>query len=379
MQLRRVGRTSLPLLGALFLTFVLASQSMAATWAQPVRLTSSGHTWAHGLVALGSSTVVAAYHESSQVLVRRSTDSGATWKAALRLAASGWDPAISGRGSAVDVVWLKQNSGGTVIRYARSTNSGASFLSAVRLSPKTGRALWPSVARGPDGRVAVAWYDDSSAKVLVRVSTNGGASFASAKTMATVPWASSPAVAIGKGVIYVAYNDLSGVVVRRSTNSGSTWSSARPVAADHNGDPLNPLSITAAGSQAYIAYTAGMGPEGTFVRYSRTIDKGKNWTSPANLSAPTALTSRSPKISLKGGVARVVFQRHLDEDGLTDAVFYRQSSNGTSWTTATRISVPTLTPEASPAGVGFATQIVVFYTGLEDSMNSNVYVRIGTP
>jgi hypothetical protein len=361
------SRTSFAIAGAVLLSLLMAGQSLAASWGA-VPLTSSGTAMAEGLVTLGTSTAVAVYSDIDAVFVRRSTDSGATWKAPLRLAATGWDAAIAGRGTKVDVVWIKVTSSAKVVRYARSSDSGKTFRPSVRLSPKAAIASFPSVARGPDGRVAVAWYDESSSKVRVRVSTNGGASFASGKTMATVPEVSSPAVTIGKGVIYVAYNDRSrptdrGLVVRRSTNSGSTWSSARLVAADSNGDPLSRVSITAEGGQAYIAYRAGMGPEGTFVRYSRTTDKGKNWTSPANLSSPAAFTSGSPRISLRSGVVRVVFERNLDENGSTGAVFYRQSANGTSWTAAEMVSVPTITPWAWPAGVGFAGKIIVLYTG----------------
>jgi hypothetical protein len=98
------SRTSLSLAGAVLLSLVLAGQSLAATWTT-VPLTSSGNTWAEGLVTLGSSTAVAVYSDTGAIFVRRSTNSGATWKAPLRLAASGWNPAIAGRGTNVDVVW----------------------------------------------------------------------------------------------------------------------------------------------------------------------------------------------------------------------------------------------------------------------------------
>jgi hypothetical protein len=363
------SRTSLSLAGAVLLSLVLAGQSLAATWTT-VPLTSSGNTWAEGLVTLGSSTAVAVYSDTGAIFVRRSTNSGATWKAPLRLAASGGDPAIAARGTNVDVVWMKSTSITTsVIRYARSTNSGDTFRASVRLSPKTAFAYYLSVARGPNGRVAVAWLEGagSGTRLRIRVSTDGGASFAKAKTLATSSEPSRLAVAVGKGVIYAAYTDATGLRVRRSTDSGSTWSSARlidSVDAGHFGNP----SITAVGGAAYVAYTALAGPD-VWVRYSRTTDKGATWTSPVNLSPRNGPRSLQPSISLQGGVVRVVFGRDLDPDGFTGAAFYRQSSNGTSWTAAEMVSVPTITPKAWPTGVGYAGKVIVLYTGFSPDGN----------
>jgi hypothetical protein len=376
---RLVGRTSLSLAGAVLLSLLLAGQSLAATWSVKP-LTSSGNAWAGGLVTLGSSTAVAVYEDSGAVFVRRSTNSGATWKAPLRLAASVGTPAIAGRGTDVDVVWMKSTSITTsVIHYARSTNSGDTFRASVRLSPKTAFAYYLSVARGPNGRVAAAWVEGtgSGTRVRIRVSTDGGASFAKAKTLATSSGMSRLAVAVGKGAIYAAYTDATGLRVRRSTNSGSTWSSARlidSVDAGHFGDP----SITAVGGAAYVAYTALAGLD-VWARYSRTTDKGATWTSPANLSPRSGPRSLQPSISLQGGVVRVVFGRDLDPDGLTGAAFYRQSSNGTSWTAAEMVSVPTITPTAWPVGVGYSGKVIVLYIGLspaEPVWDSDVWVGI---
>jgi hypothetical protein len=371
-------RTSLSLGGALLLSLLLAGQSLAATWtAQP--LTSSGNAWAGGLVTLGSSTAVATYQDNGAVFVRRSTNSGATWKAPLRLAASGWNPAIAGRGTNVDVVWEKWTSTNPVIRYARSTNSGGTFRASVRLSPKAAFAYYPSVARGPNGRVAVAWLEPTSSgsRLRIRVSTDGGASFAKAKTLATSENLSEQAVAVGKGAIYAAYTDDTGLRVRRSTNSGSTWSSARLIATDATGD-FGPPSITAAGGAAYVAYTAFAEPD-VWVRYSRTTDKGATWTSPVNLSPRNGPVSGVPTISLQGGVARVAFASCLDQECNTWAVFYRQSSNGTSWTAAEMVSVPTITPRAGPAGLGYAGKVIVLYTGFSpDGTRWDGDVWVGT-
>jgi hypothetical protein len=136
----RRTRASFSVTGAVLLSLLLAGQSMAASWGA-VPLSSSGQAYTGGLVTLGTSTAVAVYEDNRAVLVRRSTNSGASWKAPLRLAATSGAPAIAGRGTNVDVVWMKSTSEvSSVIRYARSTNSGGTFRSSVRLSSKAGDA-----------------------------------------------------------------------------------------------------------------------------------------------------------------------------------------------------------------------------------------------
>jgi hypothetical protein len=366
---------------ALLLSLLLASQAMAATWSTPIPLTSSGSASSGGLVALGSSTAVAVYVENSDffnvpsaILTRRSTNSGASWSSPSLLTSDGVFPAIAGRGANVDIVYNKSNGR---VRYARSTNGGASFGSSIAISP-AGRFAWrPSVARGPNGRVAVVWEDVVSGAVNVRVSKNGGASFGSAKVLTTAGGEMGTAVAIGKGVIYVAYSVGSeSLRVRRSRDSGATWSAAQVIT---NSMWLDGISMTAAGSHAYVAFTGpNSGPNFSKVRYRRTTNKGASWSSQMDLG-PANRTTYSPHLSLKGGVLRAAFVRCLPEWDIcgSERVLYRQSSNGTSWTTSERVSTNSVWDAWDPS-VGFAGRILVLYTG-EGPDGQNIHVRRGTP
>jgi hypothetical protein len=375
----RRGAIALPI--ALLLSLMLAGQSLAATWSTPAPLTTSGTAYNGDLLTLGSSTALAAYVQFSddwslpdQIFFRRSTNSGASWGSPKLLTSNGSFPALAGRGSNVDVVW--NNANGRV-RYARSTNGGASFGSSVALSP-SGRYAWrPSVARGPNGRVAVAWEDVESGAVQVRVSKNGGSSFGSAKTLTTKGAEMGTAVAIGKGVIYVAYAVGSDKLrIKRSRDSGATWSTAIPITENLQ---YGGISLVASGSNAYVAYT---GPNSGFlhskVRYRRTTDKGANWSSQMDL-ASSSWTTSNPHLSLKSGVLRATFERCTSQWDYCDnfRVMYRQSTNGTSWTAAERVSPKSLWEAWGPK-VGFAGKIIVTYTG-ESSSGIDAYARRGTP
>jgi hypothetical protein len=336
---------------AVLLSLMIVGQSAAATWTAPIRLTSSGEAYvAGGLVGLpGSSVVVAAYQNKTNIVVRRSLDSGATWLAPVRLSRSGGEPAIAGRGRHVDVVWRQSTSDGQIIRYVRSTDAGATFTSPLSLSSGTGSAWWPSVARGRDGLVAIAWYDNSDiydGKIRVRVSTNGGASFGSPATIVKASDA-NVAVAAGRGVVYALYSTWGGPLrVKRSFDGGQTWSSAKTISEQGFG------SITAAGSTAYVSYVSGGRSA-----YRWTTNKGANWSAEAYLPGKSGF---GWKMSLKGGVLRAIYSRYLDDDHEVTAIVYRESTDGVHWTQAERVPVPS-TPQVYPIDVAYAGRVAVLY------------------
>jgi hypothetical protein len=97
-------RWSVP--AAVFMSLLVAGQALALSWSAPTPLTASGDAFAGGLATLGTSTVVAAYDDGGRIFVQRSTNSGTSWAARIRLAKLGFDPAIAARGKKVDVVWV---------------------------------------------------------------------------------------------------------------------------------------------------------------------------------------------------------------------------------------------------------------------------------
>ena len=72
-----------------------------------------------------------------------------------------------------------------------SSNNGATFGSAIRITTNTGNSRYPSVAAG-GSYVYVAWQDDTPVsgsggkpEIWMRVSANNGASFGSAIRIST--------------------------------------------------------------------------------------------------------------------------------------------------------------------------------------------------
>lgn len=367
----RRGRWAVP--GGLVLSLVIASEALALSWGPPIPLSATGEV-NFGDLATAGGTALAAYVESDvtdSLFTRRSTDSGMTWKAPVLLASNGMFPAVAGYGSSFDVIWNTPNGR---VRYARSTDGGASFSPSVLLSP-LGRFTWrPAVARGPDGVVAVIWEDVASGAIKVRVSTNGGVSFGPASTLSTLGEEMGVGVAVGNGVIYAAYSTaFERLRLRRSTNNGQSWSAAVAIT---NALTDDGISLTAAGDRAFIAYTTTNNYPNQFfkVRYRSTANKGVGWSAQHDL-APASWTTSDPDIALQGGVVRATFTRCTTEfDICVDLrVFYRQRVLGSSWTSAERVS-PTSLDEADRSHVGHSGKTLVFYIG-----DFRPYVRAGTP
>lgn len=360
--------------GALVLSLVIASEALALSWASPVPLSSANTDVFFGDLATAGGTAVAAYSESGAtdlLFVRRSTDGGTSWKAPVLLSSNGMFPAVAGYGSSFDVIW---NTANGRLRYARSTDGGATFSPSVPLSP-LGRYTWrPAVARGPGGIVAVIWEDVASGAINVRVSTNGGASFGAATTLSTRGEEMGVGVAVGEGVIYAAYStSFERLRLKRSTNNGLTWSTAKSITDQLTDDGI---SLTAAGSRAFIAYTTTNSYPGQFfkVRYRSTASSGTSW-SPQHDLAPQSWSTSDPDLALQGGVLRATFTRCTTEfDICVDSrVFYRQRVLGSAWSSPERVS-PVSLNEADRSHVGRVGKTLVLYVG-----DFRAYVRAGTP
>jgi hypothetical protein len=368
----RRGALSLALASALCL--VIAGQALAVTWSAPIALTMSGDAYfTSGLVGLGSDRMVAAFSAGDNIVIRRSLDSGVTWKPGLVLS-TGREVAISGRGMRVDVVWLRNGR----VRYATSSDSGRTFSASVALSPSGFAVEAPAISRGPSGLIVVAWLQSPTApccegpwNIKARVSANGGSAFGTTKTLGS-GW--EPAVAAGDGVTYVGWHGIDGdrgqPYVRRSLDGGSSWAAAaKPPVVDLGLVELHP-SLTADGSSAYLAYNvwqAPADPDGigdTWIEYVATDNRGASWSAAHNMTSATSQSS-SPLLSLKGGVLRAAF-------GKAEGVYYKQSSDGVTWSPPSRAA-----GFGSPHGVAFAGRVGVLYTSGE--LFTDVWVRTGAP
>ncbi|HVF98690.1 MAG TPA: sialidase family protein, partial [Chloroflexia bacterium] len=145
---------------------------------------------------------------------------------------------------------------------SRSTDGGKSYSTPVRASlPAQDETQGSFPAIGPNGELYVLYYSDSGGSgadggqgLFIAKSTDGGASFAVATRVSSVSRPPSPlpgsafrifvlpvlAVDPNSGALYATWNDSrngdSDVMLARSTNGGATWTQAQRI----NDDPARP-------------------------------------------------------------------------------------------------------------------------------------------
>jgi hypothetical protein len=186
---------------------------------------------------------VAWFHYTGSIFniyTANSTDGGKTFKTnpkiADQLSADQFGPDISIYGiNNVYAVWMDTRTTGTAnVYFAKSSDSGSSFGSDIKINTDSGNALHvnPSIAVDSKGIIHVVWEDNRSGDIDIYYanSTNTGASFNSDKSIAggTGSDQTKPSITIDRNdKIYVTYsddrNDDSDIYFVKSSNSGDSW------------------------------------------------------------------------------------------------------------------------------------------------------------
>ena len=199
------------------------------------------------------------------------SSSGTTWTTPKRLNPSTQHAArlgVAAAGSRVYVTWVSQTrvtsfrpTAPRVLYVRVNTSHGKStaWRSTVRLTSKTGRVDFPSIAAsGTD--VYITYTDSVTGAIRVATSHDRGVTW-SKKTIGSTTASSSegrigyPSVSVSGVNAVVAWNaDAAGTVaVRRSSDRGATWSTATTV----TGDSLGSVTTAALGSRVAVTWTTG--------------------------------------------------------------------------------------------------------------------------
>jgi len=230
----------------------------------------------HVYVAWQDDTSVSGSGTGYEIWMRASSNNGVTFNSPIRISTNTYDsvsPSVAASGSYVYVAWSDSTpvagSGGQPEIWMRvSANSGASFGSAIRLSSNAYMSLYPSIAAS-GSCVYVVWQDHTpvvgsggAPEVWMRVSSNNGANFGSAVRMSTnTGYSDYPRVAAGGSNVYVTWQDNTSVTgsggdfevwLRASANNGALFGSATRVTTN-TGSSVYP-SVAAYGSVAYVAW-----------------------------------------------------------------------------------------------------------------------------
>lgn len=374
------------------LCLLLATDVLALTWGPTTYLTTSRNAVLseRAIVASGATVHLACEEARGGVRrtwYRRSTDAAVTWKAPVQLStptaawASNATLAISG--AKVEVAWLEEDAASHWwVRFRRSLDGGATWSAATTLSSSLENPGPARLVHDAANRVLATWTDNNTGAVRVRRSLDGGATWGTAIKVATTTskpdgyLEAFPVLASGGSTTYLAYYaTLSQLVLRRSSNGGATWTAAFTI--DAVGSAY--LPDVAATSTSVVVGFARYEKGHLHIAIRRSGDSGAHWAATKIIGATTGAWSYQPVVTQGGGVYRMVYEQELDVQGLASAVYYRQSTDGgVTWSAATRLSA-SKRPHAGPGGAALAgtRTVVAWYDINPELLDSDVVVRTG--
>jgi hypothetical protein len=222
-----------------------------------------------------------------------------------------------------------------VLVFARSTDGGRTFSSAMPISPTTGGSnavIGADPFVGPNGEVYVAWHDVQHNKLVMASSFNGGTSFES-------PVVISPTI--------VAFDDAIPAMASRRALLYPACDTDR--------------SSTAFRGTLYCSWMDESASNGTDIFVSRSLDRGATWSAPQRANDdPT-------------GVRKDQFNQWLSVDPVTGAV-------DLSWNDARNDPNNTKTDiyatSSSDGGASFVANVKVT-TAQSDESSANPYADAG--
>jgi hypothetical protein len=246
----------------------------------------------------------------------------------------------------VYVVWTEfTTAGGTRILFSRSTDSGATYSTATQISAAGSGVSGAVPFVGPNGRVNVAWEDRANGRIRFRASNDGGSTWATEVTAATLTSIRHPGASATCG--------------RNAVNGDIRVNEFPSMAVD--------LSPGATRGNVYIAYAGD--PDGNQssgdaadVFVVRSMDDGVTWSAPVPVHGPgstgadgTANDNFMPALAVDGAglVGVTYYDRRGDASNLRTQLFRATSTDGgVTWSNEAvsgAFGIPRLAPNFDPA------------------------------
>jgi len=249
------------------------------TWQATKRITNSSNASHYPAIAVNGANIYVTWYKdlsgNSQIFFRKSVDSGATWQSSKQLtdnAGFSGIPVIAVNGVNVYLAWVDRTPGNAEIYFMRSTDSGATWQTAKRLTNTSGDSNSPAIAVN-GANIYITWNDDTpgNAEIYFRKSTNSGTSWQAAVRLTFNSGDSyNSAIAVRNNNVYVTWQDnTSGnneIYFRKSPDTGTSWLSAKRLTNTANDSSQSALAFT--GSNVYVVWSETMTNDEIYMKKS---------------------------------------------------------------------------------------------------------------
>jgi hypothetical protein len=331
---------------ALLLTaigFFLFSQAAWAGWTGAQRLTWTAGDSMMPAVAIDSGDGIHVVWQDltsgiAEICYKRSLSGGTTWSALQHLT---WNsgasecPAVAADSSnGIHVVWQDDTPGNVEIYYVKSSDRGATWGAARRLTWEYGVSVRPAIVVDSADRIHVAWQDDKTGttEIYYRQSTDAGENWSAVRRLTWTSGISEyPALAVGSGTnIYVVWHDDTPgnleIYFKRSTDGGTTWDAAKRLSWT-SGDCWAPDIAKGSGNALLVVYCSEYD---IFIK--KSTDGGSSWSIAKRLTWNTENVGTVVAVDSMNTI-HLMWQRDYVHDEYD--IFYKKSTDGgTTWSYA---------------------------------------------
>jgi len=350
----------------------LFAQVAQADWTVARRLTVTSEDSRTPAIAIDSSGnlhLVWADHTPGnyEIYYKKGTDGGATWTSSQRLSwasGSSYSPAIAvdsyGR---VHVVWADHRYGNSEIYYKKSVDGGGTWTPSQRLTLTSGSSRIPSIAVDSFDNLYFVFTDETpgNAEIYYKKSTDGGATWTTAQRLTVTPgesWAPDIAIDSSDNLHIVWRDDTPGnreIYYKKGTDGGTTWTTSQRLSVTPGDSQEEPaIAIDSSGNLHVVWYDST--PGNFEIYYKKSADGGTTWTADQRLTENSG-ESRDPTIAIdSSNNIYIVWSDHpfAPMGPWTFDLFYKKSADGgATWTPDQRLTWTPCVSWSGPMGSGW--------------------------
>ena len=253
-------------------------------------------------------------------------------------------PAVAINGNSVYVVWTDHRDGNDEIYFKKSSDSGITWGSDVRLTNTSKASDYPDITVSPNGHIHVVWRESHGNpqpwQVHYMRSEDGGNTWVDVKQL-TAYSASYiyhyciPAITSDNNRLYLVWHDnreggWHNPYYKISTDGGTTWSADTRLSNERISSQSPSVASDGSGGVQVVFTSTNGATTNSRIYYKKSLNWGSIWGSDVRLCSGSG-TSSAPSVAVDGNNVQVIWMCDCDKTGSYELYYRKSSDRGTTW------------------------------------------------